>query len=387
MADSYTETTSQGWLSRIAGSIKGIVVGLILIPLSIVLLWWNEGRALTTAKSLEQGAAAVVEVAADQVDPTNRQKLVHVTGEAVAKVPAIDPHYGLRAPALRLSRVEEIYQWEETTQAEKKQKLGGSEETTTTYSYAKQWNSQPVSSAHFKVPEGHANAGALIAGSQSFNAEGVTLGAFQVPDSFVSRLDHAVSYPVAEEDLAALPADLKAKARVHAGTFYFGAKPEAPEIGDVRSSFKIVKPGTLSIVAAQMGDTFEPFRTKAGDPISFIEDGAVSAAAMFRKAAKANEVLTWAMRLVGFLAMACGFMALVRPLSVLGSVVPFLGDLVGIGTGLISFVLAGAISLLVIAMAWFAVRPLLGIGLLALALGGFVGARQLAASKKTAARP
>ncbi len=43
MADSYTEVTSQNWFSRIGESIKGILFGIIIIPVTIILLWWNEG--------------------------------------------------------------------------------------------------------------------------------------------------------------------------------------------------------------------------------------------------------------------------------------------------------------------------------------------------------
>ncbi len=384
MPDSFTETTSQGWFSRMGDSIKGIVLGLLLIPLSFVVLWWNEGRALTTANSLQEGAAAVVEVAADQVDPANNKRLIHVHGEARAANPVADPYYGLSAPGLRLQRAEEIYQWVETSQSEKKQKLGGTEETVTTYSYEKKWVDQPVSSAGFKKPEGHANEGGLIAGSGAFNAERVTLGAFRIPDSLVSRMEGESGYAVSEQDLATLPADLKAKGQeqVEAGAFYFGATPGTPQIGDVRTSFKIVKPGPFSLVAAQMGETFEPYPTKAGDFISFIEAGTVSAQSMFQKAVQANRLMTWLLRLGGFLLMAFGFMAMLRPLGVLGSVVPFLGHLVGMGTGLISFALAGAISLVVIAVAWFAVRPGLSVGLVGLALGGFFLVRKLAARSK-----
>jgi hypothetical protein len=54
------------------------------------------------------------------------------------------------------------------------------------------------------------------------------------------------------------------------------------------------------------------------------------------------------------------------------------------GTGLISFVLAGTISFLVIAIAWIFVRPLLGIALQELAIGGFMYTRKLAAASKPA---
>ena len=62
MSDSFTEITRQGWLSRIGESFKGILFGIIVIPLCLILLWWNEGRAVTTARSLAEGAAAVVAV-------------------------------------------------------------------------------------------------------------------------------------------------------------------------------------------------------------------------------------------------------------------------------------------------------------------------------------
>jgi len=41
MADSYTEISREGWFSRIGGSIKGILFGLVAIPVCVILLWWN----------------------------------------------------------------------------------------------------------------------------------------------------------------------------------------------------------------------------------------------------------------------------------------------------------------------------------------------------------
>jgi len=385
MADSYTEVTSQGWFSRIGDSIKGILFGIIVIPVTIVLLWWNEGRAVTTANSLKEGAAAVVHVAADKVDPANDKKLVHVTGDAKAEGPVVDTDYGVSAPALRLVRSEEIYQWVEDKKTEKKEKVGGSEETTTTYTYDKKWVDEPVKSSEFKKPEGHTNEGDLISGNANISAEKVTLGAFDVPEDFVKQMGSPIKRAVTDADLAALPADLKEVTKIQDGAFYIGPNPKEPEVGDVCVSFKIVKPGTFSILAAQIEETFEPYQTKAGDAIDFIEEGTVSAETMFKNAASANSMITWLVRFLGFLFMAFGFMAIMRPLSVLGSVIPFIGSIIGMGTGLISFALAGAISLLVIAIAWIFVRPLLGIAVLALAIGAFIYTRKLAAASKPAA--
>jgi len=378
MADSYTEITREGWLSRIGGSIKGIVFGFIAIPVCVILLWWNEGRAVTTANSLKEGAAAVVAVSADKVDAANDKKLVHVTGEAKTDAEIEDPDFGLSVPALKLLRNVEIYQWVENKKVEKKENTGGSEETKTTYTYEKKWVDSPVRSADFKQPADHVNKGELIAEGGVFLAGKVTLGAFEVPEALIRQMGGEEELKLKAEDL---PEDLKDKAEVSQGQFYFGEDPTKPVIGDQRVSYEIVKPGVFSIVAAQLGSTFGEYPTKAGKPILMIDSGTVSAEMMFQNAASANTAITWIVRLLGFLFMAFGFMAIMRPLSVLGSVIPFIGSLIGMGTGLVSVVLAGVISLLVIAIAWIAVRPVLGITLIVLAVGGFIMMRKMAAAK------
>jgi len=51
--DQVTEVTREGWFSRIVGSLKSVLVGLVLFLASFPLLWWNEGRAVQTARSLD----------------------------------------------------------------------------------------------------------------------------------------------------------------------------------------------------------------------------------------------------------------------------------------------------------------------------------------------
>ena len=76
-----------------------------------------------------------------------------------------------------------------------------------------------------------------------------------------------------------------------------------------------------------------------------------------------NVVRTWLFRGLGFLLMAFGIGLVFNPLAVLADVIPFLGDMLRMGTGLFAAVTAAALSLLTIAVAWLVYRPLLGIGL------------------------
>ena len=72
MSDTFTEITQKGWTSRIGESIKGVLIGIVLIGLSCVGLFWNEGRAVQTAKSLAEGEGWSSPSGA-KVDPRTRQ--------------------------------------------------------------------------------------------------------------------------------------------------------------------------------------------------------------------------------------------------------------------------------------------------------------------------
>jgi hypothetical protein len=94
---------------------------------------------------------------------------------------------------------------------------------------------------------------------------------------------------------------------------------------------------------------------------------------MFQSAMRSNTILTWVLRLVGFLVMMIGLNMVLKPLSVVADVIPFVGNIVGAGTGLIAFLVAAVVSLLTIAVAWLFYRPLLGIAILAVVAALVVG--------------
>jgi len=78
--------------------------------------------------------------------------------------------------------------------------------------------------------------------------------------------------------------------------------------------------------------------------------------------------LTWILRAVGTLVMILGFALFLAPLSTMASVIPLLGGIVRGAVGLIALAIALPLSILVIAFAWLAYRPILGIGLIVWAL-------------------
>ena len=364
--DSFTEVTSQSWFSRLGNAFKGIVFGIILVVIAFFLLFWNEGRAVKRYKTLKEGGGAVISVAADKVDSANQGRLVHLTGKATTDETLSDSTFGVSSQAIKLHRVAEMYQWQQESKSEEKKKLGGGTETTTTYTYTKVWSENLISSSQFKKPDGHQNPGQMAYQSEELVATKVTVGAFTLPPSMVRMMRDFT--PVSLGQDYKLPENLN-KAQVSSNTVYIGANPGSPQVGDIRISFKEVKPMTISLVANQVNDTFEPYHAKAGGTIELLQSGTFSAEAMFQQAQKSNTILTWILRVVGFVLMLLGFQLILAPLSVFADVLPILGSIVGVGTGLIASLVAGVLSFLTIGVAWIVYRPLIGIIMLVLSGG------------------
>ena len=380
--DTFTETSSQSIFGRLGDAIKGVLFGIILIPAAIILLFWNEGRAVKTAASLKEGAAAVVSVSADAVLPANEGKLIHLSGEATTGDVVADAMFGLSQNALRLTRTVEMYQWKEEKKSETRKKLGGGTETQTTYSYTKTWSDEPIPSADFKKPDGHQNPAAMIAKTLATTAGHVTLGKFNLPAEIVGMMRGDKPLALTDADLTKLSAELKAKVKCVDDAFYLGADPATPAVGDQRVKFTLLKPATFSILARQSGQALDAYQTKSGRAIQRVEAGSVPADEMFQHAKTENTMATWGLRLLGMLLMALGFGLILRPIATVADVLPFLGDLVGMGTSFAALIVAVIISVVVIAVAWFAVRPLLSVALVVGAIAVFILGKRLAGKKQ-----
>jgi len=366
-----TETTTIGWGSRLGGSVKGILFGLLMFVAGFPLLFWNEGRAVADTKTNEEGAASVVEAQAGEIDPAQEGKLVHIVGEATTEDVLSDAEYGVSATAIRLEREVEMYQWVEHSRTEEEKKLGGKIERKTTYSYSKQWCSSPVSSDSFKKQEGHVNPPARRElGTARQYAKNVTIGVRRLTDAQIGRIGRsenlAVKYqPVTTNEF-----------------FDISGTVAEPRVGDIRVTFSVVKPHVVTIVAAQTGSTFMAYTAKSTKKsISHVMDGALDAEGVFAAAERGNRFLTWILRLVGFLLMYRGVKAVLAPLVVLADVVPFIGSIVNVGAGLVAFAVAVPCALATIGVAWIFYRPLVGIALLvaAAAVVFFVWKRRCAA--------
>ena len=399
MAD-YQEVTTRSYGQRLGSSFSGIGMGIVLFLAGTVLLWWNEGNFVQTRDALNEGQGLTQELGdINSVDPGANGKLVHATGMADTQEVLKDTVFGVGERAIRLERRVEYYQWIEQSRSETRQKLGGGEETVTTYSYSQGWTASPQNSQNFRDPQArinHANLLLMEVKAEKVQARQVSFGAYTLPEFLVSSIGGAQplnvqltpeakervtrtvlrTYPqlmnaqqgpgiwgatLAPPSVDSIPAArLPQLVHVQGDTIYIGRSPVTPEVGDLRVTFKVIPPAQVSILAQVNGNTFQSYMTKNGKSVSGLSMGAVSMEEMYQGKHEGNALMTWICRALGAFLIVAGLKTVTAPLSVLVSVIPALGSIVGAGTGLVSTLLGLAWSLLVISIAWLRFRPLIG---------------------------
>lgn len=376
MAYQVTSKTSYG--QRLKSSFGGIGMGFILLILGTCLLWWNEGRAVKTSKMLKSAESVAVHVAdVSTVDAANDGKLIHATAVAQTSEALTDASYGVSAVALQLERKVEFYQWTEHSSSQTKDKVGGSQETVTTYTYSKEWTSGPVNSADFKDPDYQASNSVFITpSSESWQAQNVSFGAYRLPSNMVSSLscntpveitpDEAVVNSL-NEDISKFKGDTVTTEYVHVNgnVIYIGRNSDAPEIGDVRITYTKTDCGEVSVLAQVAGDTFTNYTAPNGKTLSAIVPGTRSMDEMFQSEHQTNKIWLWVFRIVGILLVIGGLKGIFNILVTLLKVLPFLAKIGNLGVGLVCNVVGFIWSLIVILIAWIAYRPIVAIVLLA----------------------
>jgi hypothetical protein len=364
---SITETTTTSWFSKLKNGLLGLLIGPLLVLGMIWLLSWNEGRSVKTYNSLVEGAGVVVSVDSGSVGAENEGKLVHVSGAVAPQGVPEDQTFGVQAEgAAGLERKVEMFQWIEESKSETKKTLGGGEETVTTYTYHKEWQSRPIDSSRFRNADAHYNP-AMPFESERFWVSSATVGAFTVDGKAVADLGTekplTITPAVLENVSAALNSDLPVKA--NGTTIYVSRNRQAPAVGDIRISFARQDVATASFVGAQRGETItDDFKTSNGYTVFLSAAGNVAAPEMFETAQSENTLITWLVRFGGLLGMFIGFAMMLSILGIIADVIPFVGSIVGFGTSIIAAILTLLIGPLVIAIAWIAYRPLIAIAVL-----------------------
>jgi hypothetical protein len=370
MPNAYTAVTHQSYGERLSSSLIVALMGIILFFAAFPVLFLNEGRSVHRAQALEEGEKIVVPIDMNNVLENNNGKLVHLSGRTTTDEVLTDIEFGVEiASVIKLRRVVEMYQWEESVNSETEGHWGGDTTTTAKSKYSHIWSANLIDSDKF--PEGHRNLKEMKISGETFTAQQVTLGEFNLSNTLIGRINKYRDLQLDENMQRQVLEKLstyEGKTDFSAPYFYVVKNPKDHQIGDLRIKFEVVQPTTISVVAEQqVGARLTTYMTQVDEPLELFAYGKVIAEEMFKRAKEANVMKTWFIRLGGFFMMFIGILMVLSVLTILASIIPFLGKFVGVLSAIASFFIAAIFSLITIGIAWVFYRPLLSVILFVIA--------------------
>lgn len=320
-------------------SVGSILAFPILLIIGVGLLWWNEGNYVKTAGAIKEAKDNFIQVDNAKYDSKNDNKLIATNAEYVVNEDVVDNTFNIKIKSAKLDRKVEMYQWDEDCDEDDN------------CSYDKEWSSSQIDSSSFQ--SGHNNP-TMPYESESFYSNNVTLGDFQLSQDNLSYISTNKSLVLTETDAA------NNKLQLYNNYLYKG-NPNNTQIGDVRISFKYLDAKNISIIGVQSGNNITKYVSKNGKKIMYAKEGIHTGDELCQIMSDNNKKITWLIRLIGFILLVGAFGSLFAPLKFLTGRIPILGDVVGTVSGLFALLVGGALSVIVIAIAWLRFRPLISV--------------------------
>eukprot|EP00451_Oxyrrhis_marina_P026597 CAMPEP_0204357282 /NCGR_PEP_ID=MMETSP0469-20131031/35617_1 /ASSEMBLY_ACC=CAM_ASM_000384 /TAXON_ID=2969 /ORGANISM="Oxyrrhis marina" /LENGTH=464 /DNA_ID=CAMNT_0051344915 /DNA_START=43 /DNA_END=1437 /DNA_ORIENTATION=- len=417
--DEYEEDSGENICERMCGALCSSICGVVMIICCVVLVFWNENNlVIHEATVLEIEDAKVYQSCVP--DPTATGKLVLVacdvyTPDIASSLPDPLTPFLDHFSGASVSWSMQIYQWVQTSSEDCHKTNNGGQSCRTTYSYNAQWTSSPTDSNSFHRSSGHDNRGTRFptnlqpTGQVNAPASTVVLSQSGTPDKgFVVNPDLVTTLPSIDlGDKLKAPAAPAANnhnsnwqgggsltpAMLHVYQNGLQTSTGAPSIGDLRIQLTGQTAQEATACAVQLGIsgassqyTFGPLPPqsfgwfgKKTKPLQRLQTGKVSQEEFMKQFYAEGQTMAWLIRIGSLALMTMAFWMVLSPLSVAADGLMFLNYCTcGLGSvldsaaqcliGTAAFFLALMLTAITIALAWFAARPALALGLVAGAL-------------------
>lgn len=330
----------------------GFLGGFVIAIAGIMLLWFNEGRTVKTQQAINEALKNYKDVKSTKIDSKNDGKVIATTGKIDLSNSAEveDVKFGISIKAAKLQRIVEMYQWD--------QKCETDEDDKEKCTYEKEWSDSVIDSSEFKK-EGHENPSSMKLEGNEFIASEVKVGEYVLSERLIGQLSYNKTYT--NEQLTDQYKNNVDGFVVNEKYITNSEDVNEPKIGDLRISYKYASDGEVSLLGVQDENSLKAFTGKKGKSILVLKRGDYTGRELLEDMTSSNKGIKWFFRILGTILIISGIGTLFSPLQSLTKKVPILSNLVNLSTSLVSTVLGLAISLLVIAIAWFRFRPVLSI--------------------------
>lgn len=336
---SVSDQLKKSWFTAIFSS--------ILFAIGMCLLFWNEGKAVKVAHSLDEALNNVV-IFSNPADFDNEYegRLVYVSGLIEVLEPLTEPDYGIIVDSIKLKRRVQMFQWIEIKEER--------DNYPDDYYYTTEWKDKLIDSDRFYIRFGHENPREIPIKSRIQIADEVQIGAFVFGNELKKKFN---DYVEITSDERPERKDIK----MHSGLYYHSDDLWNPKVGDIRIQFSYAGKAEdiYSIVGMLSNGKIEPYVTTHGEEILLQRKHKVTIDQMFHLEHVNNYWRTWKMRGFGwfFLFVAVSFMANILKAIILNS--SLLHSLIDLES--LNLSVSMSISLLVIGFAWVWYRPIVGL--------------------------
>mmetsp|Transcript_9615 Transcript_9615/g.20463 ORF Transcript_9615/g.20463 Transcript_9615/m.20463 type:complete len:485 (-) Transcript_9615:53-1507(-) len=409
--------TTENFCERLGKSLCQMVLGLVMIPGCMGLIFWNENNLVVNEATADLVSGAKVYPTCVP-SPKATGELVLVACDLYApdiasSLPNTLSPFLDHVSAASISWTMEIFQWKEDEEDDCEDADNGGQKCTKKYSYSRSWVEAPVDSASFAHPDGHDNcaaefpsnlesSGSVEAPPQSvvMSEHGTPSGGFVLDSGLVSSLPSVdlgnrlkSSAPSSGGDPTWDGSGQLTAQMLHGNGEYLLTTTGFPQIGDLRIQFagQLAQEATVCAVqqsteGASSEYTFEALpprrfgwfgeKTK---PLERLEAVKVSQDEFIEHYHEENQGDAWTMRLFALGLMSAALHMVLSPLSVAAEGFTFLNKwLCGLGrvlkdaaqcvVGTAAVLIALILTTLTIALAWFTVRPVSSLAAVAVAL-------------------
>ena len=233
---------------------KRLILIFVIFLLSLILYTTIKDN-FNKSQKLDEITDSILSVTHEYVDKSNEGLLIHVSGKASTNEILEDKLFGVKEGALMLKRTVEMYQWHEKNVRDLNSAITSSVQTT----YYKDWSENLIDSSKFKFSEKHTNPSKLPYKTKSFVAKDISVGSFKIGNEYISEIERYYTlYNLTGDNYNKIDNRLKKYIKLNGNKYFYGT-PLNPEVGSIRISYDIVKPGNISVIGTQKGDTIHSY--------------------------------------------------------------------------------------------------------------------------------
>ncbi|GEM_PF-638601 len=373
--------------SKILSSFVTAIIGLVVFLGSFVVLYINEGR-----EDLGKVASAASEVT-QEGHSLDKGTLIGVKGSITASAYAGDT-YLAQGEYVYIARTVEMYAYIEEEHRESKDNLGGSTTTTTTYSYKKEWTLSPRQTSTFQgdanelpgsIPADYNQKIASMPEQAHEQGEQLKMGRYTLMDNV--EFSGSKQLKLTQDKINAEALEHYALTSSYLFLGDEGISPTSARLGDYRISYLVIDSSDIGILlGAADGDSISAFITPKEHQLYRFFAGAGSLSEAVQILTQEHKTVTWILRLVGFLMMFLGLIAMTGPITKFLSVVPVFSKISGFIFGVIAFFVSLVLTTVIVVISMVLHNFFLALGvaaiLIAVAVILIVRKRSAAAGKK-----